>query len=59
MDTTSNMVMRLLHLLATHPEAQEALRKEILDIQGGEGASYDQITTLPYLDAVIRETLRL
>ena len=59
MDTTSNALYRLLHLITTHQSAQDRLRAEILDAQAGEAISYDQLMDLPYLDAVCRETLRL
>lgn len=59
MDTTSNALCRLLHLITTHRSVQDRLRAEILDAQAGEAISYDQLMDLPYLDAVCRETLRL
>jgi Cytochrome P450 len=61
-DTTSNALSRILSLLAVHPEAQEKLRQEILDAHeknGGQDLSYDELLSLPFLDAVCRETLRL
>jgi cytochrome P450 len=61
MDTTSNALSRILHMLATHPEEQEKLRQEILDAQQeyGENIPYDELVALPFLDVVCRETLRL
>ncbi|OBZ67636.1 Docosahexaenoic acid omega-hydroxylase CYP4F3 [Grifola frondosa] len=60
MDTTSNALAQTLHLLAQHPDVQEKLRKEILEAQeNGEDIPYDELTRLPYLDAVCRESLRL
>ena len=63
MDTTSNSISRILHLLAKNPSVQEKLRAELVEAQGGPGAdadiSYDDLIKLPYLDAVCRETLRL
>lgn len=65
MDTTSNALSRILHLLAQHPEEQERLRTEIQEARGSSAAdigadiSYDDLVKLPYLDAVCRETLRL
>ncbi|KAF6762398.1 cytochrome P450 [Ephemerocybe angulata] len=61
MDTTSSALSRILWLLAKHPEVQDKLRAEIREAKqtfGGE-PDYDQLSSLPYLDAVIRETLRL
>ena len=61
MDTTSNAIARILHLLSEHPDAQERLRQEILEArkEHGEAIPYDTLVSLPYLDAVCRETLRL
>lgn len=60
MDTTSGALSRILFLLAEHPDVQEKLRQEITEAQAqGETLSYDALVSLPYLDAVCRETLRL
>ena len=60
MDTTSNVLSRILHFLAQNPSAQEQLRAEVIDAQGGEiDIAYDDLVKLLYLDAVCRETLRL
>ncbi|KAF6762423.1 cytochrome P450 [Ephemerocybe angulata] len=61
MDTTSSALSRILSLLAKHPEVQDKLRAEIREAKqtfGGE-PDYDQLSSLAYLDAVIRETMRL
>ncbi|KAF8800823.1 cytochrome P450 [Phlegmacium glaucopus] len=52
-DTTSGVLSRIFHLLALHKDART--RKE----NGGEDLSYDALVSLPYLDAICRETLRL
>ena len=63
MDTTSNALSRILHLLAQNPTVQDKLRAELVEAQGGsEGETdvpYDELVKLPFLDAVCRETLRL
>ncbi|EIW61057.1 cytochrome P450 [Trametes versicolor FP-101664 SS1] len=59
MDTTSNALSRILHLLAQKPEVQERLRQEILEARGGDDIAYDDLVKLPYLEAVCRETMRL
>ncbi|KAF9448706.1 cytochrome P450 [Macrolepiota fuliginosa MF-IS2] len=62
MDTTSSALSRILWLLVGHPEVQEKLRAELRDANknsGGEELGYDQLVSLPYLDAVCRETLRV
>lgn len=61
-DTTSSALSRILHLLATHPDIQERLQQEIEDAfesNGEQDLSYDELLSLPFLDAVCRETLRL
>jgi len=60
MDTTSGALSRTFHLLAQHPDIQEKLREEILEAKvEGQDFSYDQLVSLPYLDAICRETLRM
>jgi len=62
MDTTSNALSRTLSLLAAHPEMQDRVRQEILNAlekNEGQDLSYDELVSLPFLDAVCRETLRL
>ncbi|KAI0657156.1 cytochrome P450 [Cubamyces menziesii] len=63
MDTTSNALSRILHELAMHPDIQEKLREELVQVRDdGTGSlrdlEYDEVMELPYLDAVCRETLR-
>ncbi|CAL1697383.1 unnamed protein product [Somion occarium] len=60
-DTTSNTLAQIMQTLATHPEAQEKLRTEILQArdEADGDISYDKLIALPYMDAVCRETLRL
>ncbi|KAJ7915779.1 cytochrome P450 [Mycena leptocephala] len=56
-DTTSSSLNRLLHIIAQSPDIQHKLRAEILAYP--ETMDHDTIVGLPYLDAVIRETMRL
>ena len=60
-DTTSNSISRVLHQLCLHPQAQDRLRAEVVAAfeQYGSTIPYDELSQLPYLDAVCRETLRL
>jgi cytochrome P450 len=61
-DTTSTALSRIVHLLATHQEVQDKLRQEItgaLRDKSGQEFSYDELVSLPFLDAICRETLRL
>ncbi|KAH8103810.1 cytochrome P450 [Cristinia sonorae] len=62
-DTTSNGLARVLHTLAENQDVQERLRKEINDIRkeswDGEELTYERLCEMPFLDAVVRETLRV
>ncbi|CAA7266959.1 unnamed protein product [Cyclocybe aegerita] len=61
-DTTSSALCRTIHLLSIHKDVQKRLREEIRsarDSAGGEDLSYDTFMSLPYLDAICKETLRL
>lgn len=61
MDTTSSAISRILHQLAIHPEAQEKLRAEVIEAYRNQDEliDFNNLTALPYLDAVIKETLRV
>jgi len=48
---------RIFHVLAIHPDVQEKLRAEILAV--ADHFDHDTLVGLPYLDAVVREVLRL
>ncbi|KAK7040122.1 hypothetical protein VNI00_009927 [Paramarasmius palmivorus] len=50
---------RILELLSTHPEVQRKLRKEVDEAFQDGDIPYDALVSLPYLDAIARETLRL
>ncbi|KAH9057442.1 cytochrome P450 [Lactarius vividus] len=59
-DTTSSALSRILHLLALHPKVQDELRKELNEVfEENEELRHDQLVSLPFLEAVCRETLRL
>lgn len=58
-DTTSNALSSILTLLAEHPDVQQKLRAEILEAGADKGLDFDALMSLPYLEAVCRETLRL
>jgi cytochrome P450 len=62
MDTTSNAVSRVLWILSHNVDAQNKLREEIREAHhmcGGDRLGYEELISLPFLDAVCRETLRL
>ena len=54
-DTTGTTMSYILHELALNQDCQETLYDEI---QSAKDLSYDTIQSLPYLDAIIHETLR-
>ncbi|KAJ7924201.1 cytochrome P450 [Mycena leptocephala] len=56
-DTISSSLNRMFQLLAMHPNVQDKLRAEILAAPTELG--HDALVALPYLDAVVREVLRL
>ncbi|KAH8991720.1 cytochrome P450 [Lactarius akahatsu] len=59
-DTTSSALSRILHLLALYPDTQDKLRKELKEAcEENEELTHDQLVSLPFLEAVCRETLRL
>ena len=58
-DTTTGALTQILQLLAEHPHVQDKLRAEINAATTDGEISYDDLVSLPYMDAVCRETLRL
>ncbi|CAA7260921.1 unnamed protein product [Cyclocybe aegerita] len=57
-ETTSTATTWALFVLSQHPAIQSALRSELATIST-DNPSMDDLSSLPYLDAVVRETLRL
>ncbi|CAE6446063.1 unnamed protein product [Rhizoctonia solani] len=54
-ETTSASLARTVHLLAQHPHIQTQLRAELLNAN----PDLQDLDDLPYLNAIVRETLRL
>ena len=51
---------RILSVLAQNPDEQSKLREEVTTARKEHGdLDYDKLQSLPYLDAVCRETLRV
>ncbi|KDR81931.1 hypothetical protein GALMADRAFT_135320 [Galerina marginata CBS 339.88] len=57
-ETTSNATTWALFALTQNPAAQAKLRDELLNV-GTDNPTMDELNALPYLDAVVRETLRV
>jgi cytochrome P450 len=47
------------HLLAQNPSVEQRLTEELHSVLGGRTPSMDDLPRLPYLDAIVREVLRL
>lgn len=59
-ETSGAFLQWTLYYLATHPELQQALRQEILDVMGGEeDVSYEHYQSMEIMDKVLKESLRL
>ncbi|KAF9086502.1 hypothetical protein BGX29_009060 [Mortierella sp. GBA35] len=61
-ETTSAALSWTFYQLVCHPEIQTRLREETRQLykdKDGKAPSYDELNSLPYLNAVIRESLRL
>lgn len=57
-ETTSNATTWALYALSLNKSAQTTLREELLSL-ATDTPSMDELNSLPYLDKVVRETLRL
>ncbi|TIB27374.1 hypothetical protein E3P86_04125, partial [Wallemia ichthyophaga] len=61
LDTTSTTMTFMLHSLASNKRVQDKLRSEIIEnaLNMNESTSLNDVNSLPYLDLVIKEALRL
>ncbi|XP_058823449.1 cytochrome P450 4C1-like [Topomyia yanbarensis] len=58
-DTTSSAVATTVLMLAMHPDVQERLYREIMNVVPGSYIDYDDVSKLDYLEMVIKEAMRL
>ncbi|XP_068133444.1 thromboxane-A synthase [Hyperolius riggenbachi] len=59
-ETTCSLLSFTTYLLATQPQCQEKLLKEVDEFSAAhDGADYSSVHDLPYLDMVISESLRI
>lgn len=58
-DTTANTLAWTLLALAQHPEIAADVVDELTSVLGGQAPSSPQMTQLPLLDAVIKESMRI
>jgi cytochrome P450 len=57
--TTATAICWTVYAIASHPDVEETLRREIDEHVAGAVPTFDECCSMPYLDAVINETLRL
>ncbi|KAG9125905.1 hypothetical protein FRC07_005703, partial [Ceratobasidium sp. 392] len=58
-ETTATSTTWALYALTKHPECQQKLRQELLESALGDEPSMAELDRLPYLDNVVRETMRI
>nr|B5UAQ8.1 RecName: Full=Cheilanthifoline synthase; Short=CHS; AltName: Full=Cytochrome P450 719A5 [Eschscholzia californica]ANY58153.1 CYP719A5 [synthetic construct]BAG75113.1 cheilanthifoline synthase [Eschscholzia californica] len=59
-DSTASTAVWALTFLVREPRVQEKLYKEIIDLTGGErSVKVEDVSKLPYLQAVMKETMRM
>eukprot|EP00123_Amoebidium_parasiticum_P014030 comp22288_c1_seq2/m.33038 comp22288_c1_seq2/g.33038 ORF comp22288_c1_seq2/g.33038 comp22288_c1_seq2/m.33038 type:complete len:491 (-) comp22288_c1_seq2:215-1687(-) len=58
-ETTSNGLFWCMFCLATNPTEQDRLREEVDRVCGTNEPTYEAVNNMPYLEGVVKETLRL
>ncbi|KAJ6577595.1 fatty acid hydroxylase [Mycena capillaripes] len=58
-ETSSGMMTFMVYFLLKNPEKLRKLRAQIDEVLGGRPVQYEDFANLPYLIAIMRETLRL
>lgn len=58
-ETTTNSLLWTFYLLSEHPDVREKLIGEIQSVLAGQDARMEDLARLPYLDCVIKESMRI
>lgn len=58
-ETSTNALAWTLMLLASHPKVAEELASELRAVLHGDAPTVEQLGKLPYLDAVVKESMRV
>ncbi|MFB6188553.1 MAG: cytochrome P450 [Halapricum sp.] len=58
-ETTAQALTFTAYLLATHPEIDRRLQTELDDVLDGDRPTVEDLDALPYLERVVRESMRL
>jgi cytochrome P450 len=58
-ETTASTMSWMVHCVIEHPEVQARMREEADRVSGAAAADYDATAKLPYIEAVINETMRV
>ncbi|KAJ7674373.1 cytochrome P450 [Mycena rosella] len=58
-ETSSGMMTFMVYFLLKHPDKMRKLRAQVDEVLGDRPVTYEDFSKLPYLIAVMRETLRL
>ncbi|RFU78314.1 cytochrome p450 [Trichoderma arundinaceum] len=58
-ETTSGLLSFAFYYLLANPRTMEKARQEVDEVSGGEPITVQHLSKLPYLTAVLKETLRL
>lgn len=58
-DTTAQALSWTIYCLSQNPDVEAIARREVVDVCGVRGPTYEDIPRLPYLNAVLSEVLRL
>ncbi|KXN82407.1 O-methylsterigmatocystin oxidoreductase, partial [Leucoagaricus sp. SymC.cos] len=57
-DTTVSVMTTFFLLMKRHPDVQQRAREEIDSVLGGNWATHDDLSSLPYVNAMIKEIMR-